>query len=349
MELKLTLAISLLITVAGCAGTPRLSGVPGASPAPQVPWIPPADAMRDRSPADTAALAALARDLLPRLRQLTMTEILDLGLRNNPETRVAWANAQNAAAVYGSTRGERLPTIDADVSALRIKTAATQGRTGVEQSVLAPSVSLSYLLSDFGGRGGRISVARQQAIAASFTHNAVLQNVILGIQVAYFQYLANRALLDAQRTTLAEAAANLEAAVERRRVGVATIADELQARTAASQARLASQTTEGTVQTTRGALALALGLPANLPYDVDSSAAEVPVAMLADSVDGIIAAALEARPDLAASRAQAAAEAAAIGEARSALLPSVDSPPPAGAPTPTRFPAVPAATPSVSG
>ena len=54
------------------------------------------------------------------------------------------------------------------------------------------------------------------------------------------------------------------AAEERRRVGVATIADVLQARTAASQAQLNVQTTEGTLQTTRGALALALGLPANL-------------------------------------------------------------------------------------
>ena len=47
----------------------------------------------------------------------------------------------------------------------------------------------------------------------------------------------------------------------------------LQARTAASQARLDLQTTEGNLQTTRGALALALGLPANLPYDIDSTAA----------------------------------------------------------------------------
>ena len=121
---------------------------------------------------------------------------------------------------------------------------------------------------------------------------------MLQIQVAYFQYLANRALLDAQRTTLAEAQANLEAAEERRRVGLATIADVLQARTAASQAQLDLQTTEGNLQTARGALALALGLPANLPYDVDSTAAAVPVAALADSVDALIASALRgpARP-----------------------------------------------------
>lgn len=310
--------------VGGCVGTPRVAGVRGASPAPQVPWTPPPEAGRGLASADTAARPDIPRNLATRIRQLTLAEVLDLGLRNNAATRLAWANAQNAAAAYGSARGERLPTVDADVSALRVKTAATQGRTSVEQSVLAPSVSLSYLLLDFGGRGGRISAARERLLAASFTHNAAIQDVSLGIQVAYFQYLANRALLQAQRTSLAEARANLEAAEERRRVGVATIADVLQARTAASQAQLAAQTTEGTVQTTRGALALALGLPANLPYDVDSTAAQVPVATLADSVDGLIAAALRGRPDLAAARARAAAERAGVGEARAALLPSLN-------------------------
>ncbi|MGH7579041.1 MAG: TolC family protein, partial [Gemmatimonadales bacterium] len=228
-----------------------------------------------------------------------------------------------AASVYGSERGAWLPTIDGDVSAARLKTAASQGRTAVEQSVLTPSVTLSYLLFDFGGRTGRVAGARQRLLAASFVHNAVIQDVVLQIQVGYFQYLANRALLQAQRTTVEEAGTNLTAAEERRRVGLATIADVLQARTAASQAQLDFQTIEGNVQTTRGALALSLGLPANLPYDVDSTAAIAQVAPLADSVNAIIATALQGRPDLAASRAEVEAARAGISEARAGLLPSL--------------------------
>jgi outer membrane protein len=57
---------------------------------------------------------------------------------------------------------------------------------------------------------------------------------------------------------------------------------------------------------------------------VDSTAAEVPVAALADSVDTLIGAALRGRPDLAASRAQAEAARAAVGETRSSLLPSLN-------------------------
>jgi outer membrane protein len=308
----------------GCVGTPRVSGVPGASPAPQVPWTPPASAVQEVTPADTSAAAAVPADLGDRIHRLTLGEIVAIGLRNNAATRLAWANAQTAAAAYGSQRGERLPTIDGDVTATRLKTVASQGRTAVQQSVLSPSVTLSYLVYDFGGRGGRIEGARQQLLASGFTHNAAIQDVVLQIQVAYFQYLANRSLLGAQRTTLAEAQANLEAAEERRRVGLATIADVLQARTAASQAQLDLQSTEGSVQTARGALALALGLPANLPYDVDSAAAARPVGELSDSVNALIASALRGRPDLAAARSEAEAARAGIGEARSSLLPSLN-------------------------
>jgi outer membrane protein len=288
-----------------------------------VPWTPPASALREVAPADTSKAAAVPPDLGDRIRRLTLAEIVDIGLRNNPATRLAWANAQAAAAAYGSQRGAWLPTIDGDVTGTRIKTVASQGRTAVKQSVLTPSFTLSYLVFDFGGRGGRVQAARQQLLAAGFTHNATIQDVVLQIQVAYFQYLADRSLLEAQRTTLAEAQANLQAAEERRRVGVATIADVLQAQTAASQAELDLQSIEGNLQTARGALALALGLPANLPYDVDSLAAARPVGELSDSVDALIASALRGRPDLAAARSEAEAARAAIGEVRSSLLPSL--------------------------
>jgi len=313
-----------LLLLAGCVGTPSVSGVPGASPSPEVPWSPPPTAAADLARADSAATPVLPPDLGERIRRLSLAEIVELGLRNNPATREAWANAQSAAAVYGSERGAWLPSIDGDVSAARLKTTASQGRSAVQQSVVTPSVTLSYLLFDFGGRSGRVEGARQQLLSAGFTQNATIQDVVLQIQISYFQYLASRALLQAQRTTLAEADTNLMAAEERRRVGVATIADVLQAKTAVSQAQLNVQTTEGTLQTTRGALALALGLPANLSYDVDISAALVPVAPLADSVESIIAAALRDRPDLAAARAQAEAAQAAVGEARSAQLPSLN-------------------------
>jgi TolC family type I secretion outer membrane protein len=316
-------AAAALVTAAisACAGTPHVAGA-APSPSPDVPWTPPARVERE-SRADTASTAVLPADLGARIQRLTLTDVIDYGLRNNPATRLAWANARAAAAAYGSERGAWLPTIDADVTGTRIQTAASQGRTAVRQSVFTPSLSLSYLLFDFGGRTGRIGAAEERAVAAAFTHNAAIQDVVLQIELSWFQYVQTRALLDAERTTVREAQTNLQAAEERRRVGVATVADVLQARTALSQAQLTLETTEGNLQTTRGALALALGLPANLPYDIDSTAAELPVSAIADSVDALIARAVEGRPDLAAARAQARAAQSHVSEVRANLLPAL--------------------------
>lgn len=313
--------VAVVVACAGCVGTPTVSGVAGVSPAPNIAWTPPPQQLRARD--SLPRPPALPADLEARIRRLTLSEVVDLGLRNNAQTRVSWANARAAAAAYGSQRGAYLPTIDGDVTGTRLKTVASQGRSAVSQSVLSPSLSLNYLLFDFGARSGNVGAARNALLATNFSHNATLQNVVLQIQTAYFQYIANRALLQAQRTTVREAETNLAAAEERRRVGVATIADVLQARTAASQARLAAQTTEGDVQTSRGALALSLGLPANLPYDIDSTAGQVPVSIVADSVNALIARAVEARPDLAASRAEFEASRAQIAVMRANRLPSL--------------------------
>jgi outer membrane protein TolC len=219
-----------------------------------------------------------------------------------------------------------LPTIDGQVVASHTKQQRPGGAAGVfEQNSLAPALTLNWLLWDFGGRTGASSAAKQTMIAADFTHNATLQSTVLAIEQAYFQYVATRALLAAQREALAEADTNLAAAEERHRVGLATIADVLQARTAASQAELLAETTEGNVQTTRGALATALGFPANLPFDLDSTAAEVPVGHLSDSVEALINQALQGRPDLAAARATAQAAGARYSQSRAALLPSLQA------------------------
>lgn len=311
--------VGLLLACGACVGTPSVGGVAGVSPSPSTGWTPPT---KPHLP-DSAGRPAVPPDLERRIQRLTLAEVVDLGLRNNPQTRLSWANARAAAASYGSARGAYLPTIDGEVTGTRLQTVASQGRTAVTQSVLNPSLNLSYLVFDFGGRSGDVGAARNALLAANYTHNATLQSVVLQIQTAYFQYIANRALVQAQRTTVREAQANLAAAEERRRVGVATIADVLQARTAASQAELQAEAIEGDLQTTRGALALSLGLPANLPYDIDSTAGQVPVTALADSVDALIAGAVRVRPDLAAARAEFEASRSEVSIARASRLPSL--------------------------
>jgi outer membrane protein len=312
------------LSVAGlvACGTPGVRGVAGTAPAPNVRWTPPPRSDGEAGGAQGPA-AFLPPDLAGRVAQLQLTDVIDLALRNNTATSAAWADARSAAASYGAAKGEYYPTIAVNGAAQTLKTVPSNNPFTVQRKLLSGTLTGSWLLFDFGGRSGSIGAAREALLAADWTHNATLQNVVLAVEQAYFQYLGTKGLLAAQQTTLQEAQTNLEAAEQRHKVGLATIADELQARTARSQARLALETTQGQLQTTRGALALSMGLPANLPYDIDVPPdTSLPLGIVEDA-DSLIARALRERPDLAAQRAQAAQARARVSVARAQALPSL--------------------------
>ena len=315
--------VMLTVVLAGCGRPPSVNGAAGASPSPSVPWQPPAQAVRPEPLITPAQVAAIPPDLAERVRQLSITDVVDIALRNNPATRASWSQARAAAFTFGSERGQYYPTISATTTVGRSQTPATTTRPAGRTTSYGPSVSLSYLVLDFGGRSGSIERARQELFAANLSHNANIQNVVLQAEVAYFTYMATSSLLAAERSAIAEAQANLNAAQQRNRVGLATIADVLQAKTALSQEQLNLETTQGNLQAARGALAAALGLPANLPFELEPLAGPIPVRTLAMSVDSVINEALRNRPDLQAARAQAEAAAQSIRVAKSAELPSL--------------------------
>ncbi len=314
-----TLGIATSAALLGC-GTPGVRGVAGTAPAPNALWTPP----RQPAAAHVAPPPELPPDLAGRIAQLRLTDVIDIALRNNTATSAAWADARAAAATYGAAKGQYYPTIALNGTATSIhRTVPAAGQQAVKQQFYGPALTLSWLLLDFGGRSGAVGVARAALLAADWTHNATLQSVVLSVEQAYFLYLGTKALLDAQQTTLAEAQTNLGAAEQRHRVGLATIADELQARTALSQARLALESTQGDLQATRGALALSMGLPANIPYDLEVVPDTTLPLGIVEDVDTLIARALRERPDLATQRALVEQARARVSVVRSQALPSL--------------------------
>ncbi len=255
---------------------------------------------REALPASTPTLPST--DLLARRKALTLTDVVDIALRNSPTTRISWSNARAAAARLGAARGDYLPTATVDLRANKFQTSGTGGQSVAKQETYGPSATFTWLLFDFN-RGPSITSARQALAAADWTHNAAVQDVVLQVGQAYYSYAAARALLVAQRVTKAEADSNLAAAEERQRVGVATIAEVLQARTARAQALLELQRTEGEVAATRGALAVSTGYPATADFDIDPVAGTEPIGEIGDSVESLISVAMASRPDLAAAAA----------------------------------------------
>jgi outer membrane protein TolC len=316
------LAGAALLVLAGCVhAPPRIDGAAGAPSSPAAMWSPPPEVIR------RAASVAAAPDSVhmspERASALTLADVVDIALRESPVTRASWAEARAAADVYGATRGSLYPTLTGSVAASRTRSLSSPGRPAGERSQYGPGLNLDYLVLDMGGRSGSIDVARQTAIAADLAHNAAVQTTILQVEDAAFGYLSTRSQRDAQRAAVSEAQAVLDAANERHSVGLATIADVLQAKTALSQAQLSLETLEGQLQTTRGSLAAAMGLSASTNFDIPDIPATDSVHFVSDSVDALIALAVRNRPELAQAQAEAQAAHSDIRVARSAALPSL--------------------------
>jgi outer membrane protein len=313
----------LLPLIAGCAAAPpHTRGVAGVAPAADRFWTPPAvkSAPVDALPGSPTIPPEAIAD---RLANLTLAEVVDVALANSPVTRAAWADAKAAAAGYGSAKGDRLPTLDGTAGATRSYTGGPAAAAEEWTTTYGPGATLSWKVLDFGGRGGRVEAARQAMLAADWTHNAVLQDAIFTVEAAFYRYAGAKAILAANQLSYAEAESSVTAAETRHDVGLATIADVLQARTARAQAKLELQATEGQVRTTKGALAVSMGYAANVPYDVEIGVPEVPVDGVSQEVEALIASAVANRPDLMAAQARAQAASARARAARSDLLPSL--------------------------
>ena len=313
-----------LLAAVGCMTAPakRIEGAPAAPPAPNEPWRAPRGVVPPE-PAN-AAPQTLPPDVAPRGAQLGLGDVVDVALRNNPQTQLSWAQARTGAAQYGAAAASYLPTLDGAINASTSNTTIGQTLGGVgNRWSITPQLSLSYLLFDFGGRSGTVAAARNAAIALDLTHNATIQNVALQVESAYFTYQSNRGLVSALQLNLATADTNLVSAQQRYKAGVATVTDVLQAETVRAQAELDLETAQGNLQTARGALAVGMGLPANARFDLAAPADTLAVSGTAANVDALIDRALDARPDLAATRAQIEQARAQVRVARSAELPAV--------------------------
>ncbi len=310
-------ALLVLISAGGSSG----AEVPGTPTAPNTFWTPP-----PRPSASPATPMTIPPDLEKRLQSMVLADVIDVALSNNPATRAAWENAKAASEHLESEKGAFWPQASADVNAIKYKTTASQGRIATKQTVYTGTLNLSYLLLDFGGRSARIEMARQALYTADWTHNAVIQEVVLQVELAFFQYVATKATLIAEQSTLAEAAANLDSANRRHEAGVATIADVLLAKTALSQAQLLIDSLQGALQTTRGSLAVSMGLPAYVPvdFDLERIPKELPTNQAMDTVENLIQRALIERPDLAALQAQAQAATSHIREVKSSRWPTLN-------------------------
>ena len=105
---------------------------------------------------ESAAAPIIPEDLLKPGATITLAKVVDIALQNNPLTRASYLQARSAAADLGSKRAPYYPTVDVAVSGSRSNELSQTPAVTVTGDVYGPSVQVSYLLLDLGGRAANV-------------------------------------------------------------------------------------------------------------------------------------------------------------------------------------------------
>jgi outer membrane protein len=272
-----------------------------------------------------------------------LAELIDIAERNNPDTRVAWERARQAAAAAGLSESAYYPFIIASAAAgydrafIPFPTLAVNsehpslknvqitggGSLVTEAQVYRGELSAKWLLLDFGERSAVVAAAREQLMMANVGFNATHQKIVFQVTDRFYQLgTAHQQVLVAQSAL--EAAQTVEEAVQARvDNGLATKPELLQAQQQSAQSAFDVDATTGVESDARVALVESIGVLPTVPLHVADLSERSTSEQANGSVDELIARALSQRPDLVANLANVYAKQDAIKKVRAEYYPHV--------------------------
>ena len=260
---------------------------------------------------------------------LRLKDVAARALCQNPLTRRGWANAQLQTARLGEAKAAEWPTLSGVLngSLNRTHTSLADGSASQESSngtVRGAELAFEWVVFDFGARSAEVRKARELVSAADQSFDATVLDVLYTSTRDYFAAVTARAQVEAAREAESNAIQIFAAAHAQMQSGVASLSDELQARTACNQATLGVVKANSAMQEAIGTVAIDMGLSPDVPIVLEpmSAVTQRPAPQL-ESIRALLDQALENHPRLLAARAELRASEASIDSMRAQAMPSV--------------------------
>jgi outer membrane protein len=257
--------------------------------------------------------------------RVALADLIDQALLANPSLGQSWAAARQAEAEMRQAQSPYYPTATVEGRAGLTRSDANSLGREIETTTLTPQGSLAWELLDAGGRRAGLQGAAQRLVAANYEFNQALQDVLLEVQTAYYALHSAQAGMQAAQDNFGAAVKTLEAASSKLEAGLGIELDVLRARTDYEQAQYDLEEARATIFSARGRLAQAVGLPADVPMEIEPPQTAMPTEeeWPEDRVGNLMDEALARRSDVAAIRARVAAAERAVRVASSSLWPKL--------------------------
>jgi outer membrane protein TolC len=259
-----------------------------------------------------------------------LAELVDLAERINPETKVAWEQAKQAASGIGLAQSDYYPVLALQAAAnydrepIPIPLTATKATfEDLEAQQASPVATLEWVLLDFGRRRANVRAAKYKLLASNLGFNAHHQAIMFRVQSAFFDLSKARGRIDVAQSSLNSAVKVQEATEERFKQGLATATDVSQARQQAVRAAFDIEAVQVEERDAHVSLAEAIGITPTTPFQVEDFSRLPMPANLEDSVGTVIDRSLKQRPDLLAKVAVLREKEAEIRHARASYYPTL--------------------------
>lgn len=255
---------------------------------------------------------------------LTLTDLISIGICNNPKLNQGYMAVKAAEADLGQAKSEYLPSVAGTVSA-DTEYSKQQKAKSVDNDPYSGNVALQWLLYDFGGRSARNDRTRAYLESAQFSYNSALQDIVFTISQAYYNLLGAEEVLKSAKTTEESLKKSYDEAVRRFQLGLVSASDKLLAETSYQQSKQSVIQAENTVKTNRGDLASLLNLPPETEFNLlkpKKNKAEIELETK-KSVGELIEIALAQRPEIKGSKSDVEASRYNIKATKAAALPNI--------------------------
>ena len=254
---------------------------------------------------------------------LSLAELIDIALKNNPETQKAWASTKQAQAALGIAKSANYPTLDAKGSVNHGKEVKFPNGPNTVYTFGSAELCLNYLLYDFGERSASIQAMKESLKAAHWASDFTIQQVIYKVSASYYEYLHAEELLKTYESSLKDAKLILGSADELYKAGLRCVTDLNTSKAEVAQLHMDAAQQKARVAVAYGKLMTNLGLAIEIKLQVQTSPEAIQYPLFSEGISQLIAVAEEQRADLLAKKAKLAEMAQRVKKAQRAPLPKL--------------------------
>lgn len=195
---------------------------------------------------------------------LTLAELIDTALENNPYTKKVWWQAKRARVAADLTKSAYYPRVDLETFAEHGRDFKYLNGPDTTYTIVGADLILGWMLYDFGVRSAEFEAAKCALVAADWQYNQMLQKVMLDVLERAYAVLHGEEALAATLISCKEAAFMLEIARELNLAGLNPISDVYSSEADYSELQIKMLELRSRLEVERGRLLLILGLS---PFD----------------------------------------------------------------------------------